>query len=164
MLATNSRLNHPLIWSFPSVMKSAGNNFLKSLSSCGYPSDAHESTPASIQTSIISGILFIGLLHFLQGIVTSSIHGLCKSSGICDALFFCKSFRDSTTIYSLHELHLHTGKGDPQNLCLVIPLSLKFSSQESNWFAPAQSGTQYIFSLLSFLIFGIKSSTLKNHC
>src|SRR3989344_4671847 len=93
---------------------------------------------------------------------TSSIHGLCKSSGSLPASFFNSSIEPMTT-KSLQLLHFHIGNGVPQYLCLVIPLSLKLASQLSKFLEPAKSGTHFIF-LFIFLMRSFKSSILKNHC
>src|SRR3989344_5742415 len=119
----------------PSRIKSAGYIFSNKSFLLGKSRQFQEALPASIHTSKISGILFFSppQLHF---IFTSSIHGLCRSSGSFPAKF-SNSFIEPITIKSLHLSHLHTGNGVPQYLCLVIPLSLKFSSQLSKFLEPA---------------------------
>src|SRR3989344_3929570 len=144
----------------PSRIKSAGYNFSNRSFLLGKSKQFHDAEPASIHTSKISGILSFLWPH-LHFIVTSSIHGLCKSSGIFPASFF-NSPIEPTTVKSLHFLHFHIGKGVPQYLCLVIPLSLKFASQLSKFLEPAKSGTHFMF-LFSFLIRSFRSSILKNH-
>src|SRR3990167_4597662 len=144
----------------PSRMKSAGYIFSNKSFLLGKSRQFQDAEPASIHTSKISGILSFTWpqLHF---IFTSSIHGLCKSSGILPASFFSSSMEPTTT-KSLHFLHFHTGNGVPQYLCLVIPLSLKLASQLSKFLEPAKSGTHFI-PLFSSRILSFKSSILKNH-
>src|SRR3989344_4649606 len=67
------------------------------------------------------------------------------------------------TSYSLHLSHFQIGMGVPQYRCLVIPLSLRLSSHESNCLLPAHSGIHVIFLFSSFIL-SRRSSTLKNHC
>src|SRR3989338_1710372 len=145
----------------PSRIKSAGYNFSNRSFLLGKSRQFHDAEPASIHTSRISGILSFKLPH-LHFILTSSIHGLCKSSGRCPASFFSSSMEPTTT-KSLHCLHFHTGSGVPQYLCLVIPLSLKLASQLSKFLEPAESGTHFIL-LLSSRMLSFRSSILKNHC
>src|SRR3989338_2487082 len=161
--ATSKRLNQPRIWSFPSRMKSAGKSLLKSSTLPGYLRQFHEVVPASTHTSAMSGILVFVPPH-LHLYWTSSIQGLCRSFGIASlpASFASSATLPMTSMLS-HLPHAQIGIGVPQYLCLVMPLSLRLSSHESNCLLPAHSGTQLIF-LFSFFICSFRSSTLKNHC
>src|SRR3989344_3106034 len=91
----------------------------------------------------------------------SSIHGLCKSSGILPASFFNSSI-EPMTVNFLHCEHFQTGIAVPQYLCLVIPLSRRLASQLSKFLEPADSGIHFI-DLFNSRIFSFKSSILKNH-
>src|SRR3989344_6872078 len=145
----------------PSKIKSAGYNFSNKSFLLGKSKQFQDEDPASIHTSKMSGILSFSLPH-LHFIFTSSIHGLCRSSGMLPASFF-SSLIEPTTTKSLHCLHFHTGSGVPQYLCLVIPLSLRFASQLSKFLEPAKSGIHFI-PLFSSRILSFISSILKNHC
>src|SRR3989338_10653123 len=94
------------------------------------------------------------MLPHLHLIFTSSIHGLCKSSGTLPASFLSSS-TEPTTTKSLHCLHFQIGNGVPQYLCLVIPLSLRLESQLSKFLEPAKSGTHFM-PLLSSRILSFK--------
>src|SRR3989338_7422082 len=144
----------------PSRIKSAGYNFSNRSFLLGKSRQFQDAEPASIHTSKISGILSFTWPQF-HFIFTSSIHGLCRSSGMLPASFFSSSIEPTTT-KSLHCLHFHTGNGVPQYLCLVIPLSLRFASQLSKFFEPAKSGIHFMLSFI-FLMRSFKSSILKNH-
>src|SRR3989344_4809871 len=141
-------------------MKSTGNSASNSLLDCGYPSAVHERQPGSIQTSMTSGILVRtppqAHFHF-----ASSIQGLCRSLSLLPDLFSI-SFFVQTTSYSPHLSQRQTGSGVPQKRCLVMELSRKLESQESNALNAA-CGIQRMF-LFAATICSLRSSTLKNHC
>src|SRR3989338_6833689 len=71
----NREFHQPLNWSFPSIFKSAGQNFSNNLLFFGYPKAAQLETPESNHTSKTSGILFISPPH-LHFQFISSISGL----------------------------------------------------------------------------------------
>src|SRR3989344_1600859 len=141
MLRLISELNHPRIWSFPSIIKSVGNHLSRIFfPSSGKGSEAQGAAPESSQTSRTSGTRFISDLHFSHFKTTLSIHGLCSSFTLTPS-----SSREPISFVCLHFWQTQIGSGIPQYLCLEMHQSCKFSSQLWNHLSPAQSGVHLIF-------------------
>ena len=115
-------------------------------------------TPLSNHTSNTSLTLYIFPPHSHSN-TTSSILGLCKSK----SSFHGTSFILPTTFHFPHLLHIHTGIGIPQYLCLLIHQSLAFLTQSLNLAIPAHSGIHLTLSISS-IIFSLIFEIVMNHC
>ena len=144
-------------------MRSAGHHLRSEALLMGYPREAQQATPESIQTSIMSGTRDIKLPHSHFSWIEST-QCLWRSSSLGSLTAFpLSSSIDPTTVRFWHDSHIHIGSGAPQYRCREMTQSLAPASQSLNLFEPAHSGVQRIF-LFSESICLLNFVTAMNHC
>src|SRR3989344_869943 len=154
-LVMSCEFHQPLIWSGPSISRSAGNIELNGSFFFGYPIAAHAARPESNHTSSTSGMRCICFSHLHLNVI-SSMYGLWRSCS-----FFGNSSTEPTILTSPHS-HVHIGSGIPQYRWRDIGQSPKLCNQLSKR-CPAHSGCHFTF-LFSLMSLSLISVTLKNHC
>ena len=136
--------NHPLVWSIPSPIKSAGKILLNcySLVVKGQCTCAKGIDPLSNQQSKTYYILRSLPLPLRLSIVSLSMFYLCRSV-ILAPVSSSSYLIEPTHIISQPSSETQRGIGLPQNLLLEKHQSLASLSQLSNFFSWIDFGTQY---------------------